>query len=178
MKNEKSVLLKCPFDGGFIQPKICFSCGNPAAGKKWQVTSMNRLKNRKFIINFPICDACAEAKNQYINILPVNIIAVFVVFLSIFSLLNPSSSLPQPLFYAGGAIWIAGVLAYVFWLNRKAKMQNSAEVKARVHDLQHAVIFEKIFLPRKQTIGEVLVRFHNQKFAREFKQLNKGREIQ
>lgn len=176
MKDKKGVLLRCPYDGGFVQPKICFSCGNPAGEKRWQVTSTNRLKNRKFTIHFPICDTCADAKNQYINIVPINIIAFFVVLLSIFSILNPSTSIPVVLFYAGGAIWIAGVLAYVFWMNRKAKMQNSEEVKTRVDDLQHAVVFEKIVLPRKQASGEVLVRFHNPKFAREFKKLNKGRE--
>jgi hypothetical protein len=178
MGNKNGTLLKCPYDGGFVMPKICFSCGKPVSDKKWQVTSTNRLKNRKFIASFPVCDSCAEAKEQYIHIRPVNIVAAFVILLSIFSLLNPVSYFPKTLFSMGGVIWIVGVIAYVLWLNRKAKQQNSRDVLTRVQELQSAVTFEKITLPGKSKTGEVIVLFRNQQFAEEFKRLNKGREIQ
>ena len=177
MKDKKGVQLKCPFNGGFAMPKLCFSCGSPASDKKWQITTTNRLKNQKFIVNFPICDACVEAQHKFIHIGMVNIIAVVVIALSIFSMLNPSASIPRALFYTGGSVWIAGVIAYVYWLNRKAKIQNSAEVVERHEQLRNAVAFKKITLPRKATPGEVTVLFSNRRFAKEFLKLNKGQEI-
>lgn len=177
MADDKGVTLKCPYDGGFAMPKICFSCGEPAGEKKWQITSTNRWKNRKFIVNFPVCDSCAEAQHKYIRIGLVNTIAAVVIALSSFSIFHPSTTIPQTLFYIGGLVWIAGVIAYVLWMNRKARLQNNAALKQRYDQLRNAVAFKKVILPRKGKAGEVTVLFNNRRFTREFKKLNQGREI-
>ena len=169
--------IKCAYDGGFVMPKLCFSCGEPAADKKWQITTTNFMRHRKYLITFPICDACAEAHRHYINILPINIVGAVVLAFSIFSLILADTNIPSVLFYLGGLIWLGIVAWYLISMNKNARIVEAKGSSQRAKDIKTAVYFKKIHLPKKKTDGEVIIFFRNKRFAKEFSRLNKGKEI-
>lgn len=171
------IKIKCDFDGGFVMPKICFSCSEPVADEKWQITAMNFLKNRKFIFKFPVCDACVDAHDNYINILPINIIGALLLIFSIFTLIRADTSIPGFLFYPGGFIWMMIVILYLISMNKKARKMETEIDSQRAKDLKTAIHFEKIILKKKDRKGEAILLIRNKNFAREFAKLNKGKEV-
>jgi hypothetical protein len=168
--------IQCEYDGGFAMPKVCFSCGEAADDKKWQVTTTSFLRHRKFIINFPVCDACAQAHKEYINILPINIVGAVALVFTLFTLFFSDTNIPPVLFYPGGVAWIAILIWYLLRMNKKARAAETGGTQ-RARDIKSAVYFEKIQLPKKKIGGEAIVLFRNKRFAREFARLNKGKEI-
>ena len=178
MKKENlKIKIKCAYDGGFAMPKVCFSCGEAANDKKWQITTTSFLRHRKFIVNFPLCDACAQAHKEYVNILPINIVGAVVLVFSLFSLFFAETNIPPVLFYLGGLAWIAIVVWYLISMNKKARAVEADGDTQRAKDIKSAVYFEKIQLPKKEVGGEAIILFSNKRFAREFARLNKGKEI-
>lgn len=169
--------VKCSFDGGFVMPKICFSCGEPAGDKKWQITTSNLLKNRKYIFKFPVCSACVDAHKEHINILPINIVGTVVLLFSIFTLVQADTNIPGVLFYLGGLVWVAIVVWYLVGMNRKARKSELEIDSQRAKDLKTAIHFEKITLDKKKKKGEAIIVFRNLKFGRDFAKSNNGEII-
>ena len=178
MKSDQpSTKVQCPFDGKLEMPGRCIACGQPTQGKKWQITTTNFLRNHKYIFKFPICDACAEAQEKYVNIKPINIISVIIVLSTIVSFLHPSVELSPVLYNLGGAIWLGIVIGFTLWMNNKARRENTAEVTERNSILKNAVRFERVEMPRRKKKGRAVICFANGQFARDFTRLNKGQVL-
>lgn len=169
--------VKFRFDGGFAMPKICFSCGEPVGDKKWQITTTNLLKNRKFIFKFPVCDNCVDAHSSYINILPINIIGAVILLFSVFTLVMADTNIPAPLFYLGGLVWMVIVVWYLITMNKKARKIETEIDSQRAKDLKTAIHFDKISINNKDKKGEAIILFRNNRFSKEFTKLNKGTVI-
>jgi hypothetical protein len=169
--------VQCAFDGKFSMPGRCVACGEPAHEKKWQITTTNILRNHKYIFKFPICDACADAQERYVNVKPLNIIGAIVLAFTVVSFLYPSTSLSAVLYYLGGVVWLGIVIGYLVAMNRKARRGNSVEVLRRNSLLKEAVRFEKIEMSRGKNMGQAVVWFANERFARDFARLNKGQVL-
>jgi len=169
--------VQCAFNGKFNMPERCVACGEPAHEKKWQISATNILRNHKYFFRFPICDACADAQEEYVNVKPLNIIGAIVMAFTVVSFLYPSTNLSPVLYYLGGVIWLGIVTGYLVWMNRKARRGNSAEVVWRNALLRQAVCFGKIEMPRKKNAGQAAIWFANDRFARDFARLNKGQVL-
>ncbi|HAF62573.1 MAG TPA: hypothetical protein DCK95_09655 [Anaerolineaceae bacterium] len=172
-ENDRTVV-RCDFDGGLHMPKTCLACDAAVEDKKIEFSGKNKLGTSKIIINFPVCEACYQADQQFVNAKPITIVGVVAILLSIFSVFNRPENYPPVLFLVGGIIWIGIIVAYLYWINLRARRQNSEEVLARRAKLKNAVNLKKMIIPRHNTIGQITLAFTSSLFAKSFRKLNNG----
>lgn len=172
--NDERTIVRCDFDGGLHMPKICISCGATAEEKRHEFIVSNTLGTSKVKINFPVCDACYEADQNYVNAAPITIIGTIAFLFSIFSLFNKPEKYPSGLFLVGGIIWLGMIVAYVIWTNIRAHRQNSEEVISRRKELKKTLKVKKFIPFHRYAVGQITLAFSNVQFAKVFKKLNKG----
>lgn len=173
-KKKENTVVCCDFDGGLRMPKVCVSCGSDADEKRHEFIASNFLKTSKVKINFPVCDICYEADQKYVNAIPVTIIGSIAFIFSVFSLFNRPEKIPSGIFLAGGIIWLTVIAGYVIWTNIRAHQQNSQETILRRANLKKAITVSKFALPHRSAMGQIIFVFRNARFAKAFKNLNKG----
>ncbi len=176
-KREEKTIVSCDFDGGLRMPKICVSCGANADEKRYKLTATDSLKHNKIKINFPVCDACNEADQNYVNAVPVTVFGILALALSIFSLFHGSEKIPSGIYLWGGILWMAIIVVYVVWTNVRAHWQNTPEIITRRNKLQKAIRVNNFIAPHRNSTGQIVLIFTNAHFANAFKGLNKGKII-
>ncbi len=175
MENKKEItIVRCDFDGGLHMPKTCVACGVPVEEKRYEFIVSNTLGTSKVKVNFPICEDCYQADQNYLNVVPVTIIGSIAFLFSIFSLFNRPEKYPSGLYLVGGIIWLGMIVVYVTWMNIRAHRQNSEEVLSRRKQLKKALKVKKFVPFHRHTVGQITLAFANAQFAKAFKKLNKG----
>lgn len=178
MENKKeATIIRCDFDGGLHMPKICVSCGAPVEEKRYEFIASNTLGTSKVKINFPVCEDCYQADQNFVNAAPVTIIGIIAFLFSIFSIFNKPEKYPSTLFLIGGIVWLGIIVADVTWTNIRAHRQNTEDVLSRRKQLKKALKVKKYIPFHRNAIGQITLAFTNSQFAKTFRKLNKGEII-
>jgi hypothetical protein len=171
--------VQCEFDKVLAQPDICLACENPASENRIDYSIYNKFYTQKVIVKFPVCQACYDAKKQYVNLVPIFIVGAIVMALSIYSIFNQPNyiNFSRTLFIVLGVIWLAILSGYLIYMYLYAKRNNTPDVVSRIKRLQTAVRAKKLVSPKRKRRGVVTLYFTNKKFARAFKKLNNGKYV-